>query len=172
MRQKTQGGPALQSNNLRDGTVKKNLLLCLFLSFGCGARDDSTQNSLNSAPGIYQPKGGSAFQASGSYIECTASKFQSSAWTQLGKFRSPAEPFVNNGELLQNAEFKSDENVGFSASGNFDEGLIYGGSIYDFKHRVGVQIQLAKKETLDLTLMQGTFESAVQYSLHCNFIKK
>lgn len=149
----------------------KFLAMFLLLTAGCGTKKFTTESN-TAAKFKNGPGADSTLLESGSQIKCTASKYQNSAWGELATFSSPSEPSVNNGELSQSAEFTSDDNIAFSAAGNFDEGLLYFGSIYDLNHRVGSQIQLVKKESLDLYLLRGSFEEAVQYAMHCDFVKK
>lgn len=149
--------------------MKKFTVMLALLSVSCGSKG-MTPQKISMVTKI-KSSNDSALQHAYYHIECTASKHQNSDWIELARFKSKNKPTINNGESSQNAEFTSDDGVRFSASGNFDEGLLYFGSIYDFDHRVGTQIQLAKKESLDLHLFRGAFNDAVQYRLHCDMIE-
>jgi hypothetical protein len=154
---------------MENSTMKKFIVLLSLLSGSCGPKNLASQKV--AAVAKTNSPSNAALLGSSYQIECTASKYQNAGWTELAKFKSKNEPVSNNGESSQNAEFTSDDGVGFSASGNFDEGLMYFGSIYDFNRREGTQIQLAKKQSLDLYLLQGAFGDTVQHSLHCDMIK-
>lgn len=97
-----------------------------------------------------------------SYIQCEASKYDDNRWSSLGQFRSPEIPVNNNGEMSLNAQLESGSIV-FSAAGNFDQGLIYFGSIYDYERKAGTQVQLAMRPEISLYLLLDQ----IQYSLNC-----